>query len=65
MHACEDETYRRGYKLMVVASDYNEEKEKRCMDILRRNMVDGIFLCVTFSEQRIFGGASGSGSDAE
>ena len=25
-HACEDETYRRGYKLMVVASDYNEEK---------------------------------------
>ena len=38
VHACEDETYRRGYKLMVVASDYNEEKEKRCMDILRRNM---------------------------
>lgn len=42
VHTCEDETYRRGYKLMVVASDYNEEKEKRSIDILRRNMVDGI-----------------------
>ena len=48
VHACEDETYRRGYKLMVVASDYNEEKEKRCMDILRRNMVDGIFYASHF-----------------
>lgn len=51
VHACEDDTYRRGYKLMVVSSGYNEEKEKRCVDLLKRNMVDGILYSSHFLSQ--------------
>ena len=65
VHACEDETYRRGYKLMVVASDYNEKKRKTLRGYFKKKYGGWDLLCVTFSEQRIFGGASGSGSDDE
>lgn len=42
VHEFEYETYLRGYKLMVFASNYDYEKEKQCVSLLRRNMVDCI-----------------------
>lgn len=42
VHELEYDAYLRGYKLIVFASDYDCEKEERCVDLLRRNMVDGI-----------------------
>ena len=42
VHAFEYDSYTRGYKLMVSASDYNYKKEKHSVGLLRRTMVDGI-----------------------
>lgn len=42
LHEFEYYAHMRDYKLMVFATDYDTEKEKRCIDLMRRNMVDGI-----------------------
>ncbi len=40
----EDAAYRHGYKLMLCNSFFDSEKEKSYVEMLRRNMVDGIIV---------------------
>lgn len=42
VHQFEYECSLREYKLIVFACDYDYEKEKRCIELMRRTMVDGI-----------------------
>lgn len=42
VHEFEYYCYSRGFKLMVFASFYDVEKEKNCVSLMRRNMVDCI-----------------------
>ncbi len=42
VHEFEYYAHERDYKLMVFATEYDTEKEKRCINLMRRNMVDGI-----------------------